>query len=119
MAVIGGGATGVDIAVDAVCLVEQSDFGKGTSSRSTKLAVACSGNSRTTLVTSLPPAQPGGCFQTAVITNFDPLAHLLSAGTHGAPRQHASCSSLAVQSLAYRPFGEQGGPRRESEVDRR
>jgi glycerol-3-phosphate dehydrogenase len=43
MAVIGGGATGVGIAVDAasrgysVCLVEQSDFGKGTSSRSTKL----------------------------------------------------------------------------------
>src|SRR5881628_4212271 len=44
MAVIGGGATGVGVAVDAasrgysVCLVEQSDFGKGTSSRSTKLA---------------------------------------------------------------------------------
>lgn len=43
MAVIGGGATGLGIAVDAasrgyaVCLVEQSDFGKGTSSRSTKL----------------------------------------------------------------------------------
>src|ERR1700687_5769910 len=43
MAVIGGGATGVGIAVDAasrgysVCLVEQCDFGKGTSSRSTKL----------------------------------------------------------------------------------
>jgi len=43
MAVIGGGATGGGIAVDAasrgysVCLVEQSDFGKGTSSRSTKL----------------------------------------------------------------------------------
>src|SRR4051812_5060695 len=43
MAVIGGGATGVGVAVDAasrgysVCLVEQSDFGKGTSSRSTKL----------------------------------------------------------------------------------
>src|SRR5580658_3405447 len=43
MVVIGGGATGVGIAVDgaargyAVCLVEQSDFGKGTSSRSTKL----------------------------------------------------------------------------------
>jgi glycerol-3-phosphate dehydrogenase len=43
MAVIGGGATGVGIAVDAasrgyaVCLVEQSDFGKGASSRSTKL----------------------------------------------------------------------------------
>src|SRR3954453_3838295 len=41
--VIGGGATGVGIAVDAaargyaVCLLEQSDFGKGTSSRSTKL----------------------------------------------------------------------------------
>src|SRR3954465_5495485 len=41
--IIGGGATGVGIAVDAaargysVCLVEQSDFGKGTSSRSTKL----------------------------------------------------------------------------------
>ena len=40
MAVIGGGATGVGIAVDAasrgysVCVVEQSDFGKGTSSRS-------------------------------------------------------------------------------------
>lgn len=43
MAIIGGGATGVGIAVDAasrgydVLLVEQSDFGKGTSSRSTKL----------------------------------------------------------------------------------
>ena len=43
MAVIGGGASGVGIAVDAasrgyaVCLLEQSDFGKGTSSRSTKL----------------------------------------------------------------------------------
>lgn len=41
--VVGGGATGVGIAVDAasrgfsVCLVEQCDFGKGTSSRSTKL----------------------------------------------------------------------------------
>ena len=43
IAIIGGGATGVGIAVDAaargysVALVEQSDFGKGTSSRSTKL----------------------------------------------------------------------------------
>jgi glycerol-3-phosphate dehydrogenase len=42
-AVIGGGSTGVGIAVDAaargydVALFEQSDFGKGTSSRSTKL----------------------------------------------------------------------------------
>src|SRR5450432_3878443 len=41
--VIGGGATGVGCAVDAVSrgldvlLVEQHDFGKGTSSRSTKL----------------------------------------------------------------------------------
>lgn len=41
--VIGGGATGLCIALDAasrglsVCLCEQSDFGKGTSSRSTKL----------------------------------------------------------------------------------
>src|SRR5512135_3702727 len=41
--VIGGGATGVGVALDAasrgyaVCLFEQSDFGKGTSSRSTKL----------------------------------------------------------------------------------
>jgi len=41
--VIGGGATGVGIAVDAAsrgyrtALFEQSDFGKGTSSRSTKL----------------------------------------------------------------------------------
>ncbi|HBJ36053.1 MAG TPA: FAD-dependent oxidoreductase [Planctomycetaceae bacterium] len=41
--VIGGGATGVAIALDAstrgldALLVEQSDFGKGTSSRSTKL----------------------------------------------------------------------------------
>ena len=41
--VIGGGATGIGIAVDAasrgydVLLLEQSDFGKGTSSRSTKL----------------------------------------------------------------------------------
>ena len=43
MLVVGGGATGVGIAVDAasrgydVLLVEQSDYGKGTSSRSTKL----------------------------------------------------------------------------------
>ena len=43
IAVIGGGATGVGIALDAatrgyaVCLLEASDFGKGTSSRSTKL----------------------------------------------------------------------------------
>ncbi len=41
--VIGGGATGVGVAMDAasrgfsVLLLEQSDFGKGTSSRSTKL----------------------------------------------------------------------------------
>jgi glycerol-3-phosphate dehydrogenase len=41
--VIGGGATGVGIAIDAstrgydVLLLERSDFGKGTSSRSTKL----------------------------------------------------------------------------------
>ena len=40
---MGGGATGVGVAVDAaargysVVLLEQSDFGKGTSSRSTKL----------------------------------------------------------------------------------
>ena len=43
LAVIGGGATGLGIAVDAaargysVALFEQSDFAKGTSSRSTKL----------------------------------------------------------------------------------
>jgi len=43
IAVIGGGSTGVGIAVDAatrgysVVLLEQHDFGKGTSSRSTKL----------------------------------------------------------------------------------
>jgi glycerol-3-phosphate dehydrogenase len=43
MAIIGGGATGVGVAVDAaargfdVVLVEAHDFGKGTSSRSTKL----------------------------------------------------------------------------------
>ncbi len=43
IAVIGGGATGAGIAVDAasrghaVVLFEQNDFGKGTSSRSTKL----------------------------------------------------------------------------------
>src|SRR5512143_800859 len=41
--VIGGGATGVGVAIDAaargydVLLLEGSDFGKGTSSRSTKL----------------------------------------------------------------------------------
>ena len=41
--IVGGGATGMGVALDAaergysVCLVEQSDFGKGTSSRSTKL----------------------------------------------------------------------------------
>lgn len=43
MVVVGGGATGVGIALDAaargydVALLEASDFGKGTSSRSTKL----------------------------------------------------------------------------------
>lgn len=43
LAVVGGGATGLGIAVDAASrgydavLLEQSDFGKGTSSRSTKL----------------------------------------------------------------------------------
>jgi glycerol-3-phosphate dehydrogenase len=43
MVVVGGGATGAGVAVDAatrgysVLVVEQSDFGKGTSSRSTKL----------------------------------------------------------------------------------
>ena len=43
MVIIGGGATGVGIAVDAatrgyeVLLLEREDFGKGTSSRSTKL----------------------------------------------------------------------------------
>jgi glycerol-3-phosphate dehydrogenase len=42
--VVGGGATGVGVAIDAasrgydVLLLEQSDYGKGTSSRSTKLA---------------------------------------------------------------------------------
>ncbi|MBS1835548.1 MAG: FAD-dependent oxidoreductase, partial [Acidobacteria bacterium] len=44
MLIVGGGATGVGVALDAasrgydVVLVEQADFGKGTSSRSTKLA---------------------------------------------------------------------------------
>ncbi len=44
MVIVGGGATGAGVAVDAasrgyeVLLLEQSDFGKGTSSRSTKLA---------------------------------------------------------------------------------
>src|SRR5206468_13127422 len=43
IAVVGGGATGVGIAVDAASrgyrtvLLDQSDFGKSTSSRSTKL----------------------------------------------------------------------------------
>jgi glycerol-3-phosphate dehydrogenase len=43
MIVVGGGATGVGVALDAaargyrVLLLEQNDFGKGTSSRSTKL----------------------------------------------------------------------------------
>lgn len=43
MIVVGGGATGVGVAIDAATrgysalLLEQSDFGKGTSSRSTKL----------------------------------------------------------------------------------
>src|SRR5215207_3854500 len=43
MVIIGGGATGMGIAVDAasrgydILLLEQHDFGKGTSSRSTKL----------------------------------------------------------------------------------
>src|ERR1700690_2753839 len=44
MVVVGGGATGAGVAIDGasrgydVLLLEQSDFGKGTSSRSTKLA---------------------------------------------------------------------------------
>jgi glycerol-3-phosphate dehydrogenase len=44
MIIVGGGATGVGVSIDAtargydVLLLEQSDFGKGTSSRSTKLA---------------------------------------------------------------------------------
>src|ERR1700756_1662390 len=43
LAIVGGGATGMGIALDAasrgyqVVLLEQADFGKGTSSRSTKL----------------------------------------------------------------------------------
>src|SRR5262245_65030572 len=43
MVIVGGGATGVGVAVDAaargydVLLLEQHDFGKGTASRSTKL----------------------------------------------------------------------------------
>ncbi len=43
MIIVGGGATGTGVAIDAatrgydVLLLEQSDFGKGTSSRSTKL----------------------------------------------------------------------------------
>ena len=43
MVIVGGGATGVGVALDAaargydVLLLEQADFGKGTSSRSTKL----------------------------------------------------------------------------------
>src|SRR6187431_2830267 len=43
LVVIGGGATGLGIALDAITrgyktlLIEQSDFAKGTSSRSTKL----------------------------------------------------------------------------------
>ena len=43
IAIIGGGATGMGVAVDAaargfsVVLLEAHDFGKGTSSRSTKL----------------------------------------------------------------------------------
>src|SRR5436305_13855112 len=43
LVVVGGGATGVGVAIDAasrgyaVLLLEQHDFGKGTSSRSTKL----------------------------------------------------------------------------------
>src|SRR6476661_436140 len=43
MVIVGGGATGIGVAIDAaargydVLLLEQSDFGKGTSSRSTKL----------------------------------------------------------------------------------
>ena len=46
MLVVGGGDTGVGIAVDAasrgydLLLLEQSDFGKGTSSRRTKLVHA-------------------------------------------------------------------------------
>ncbi|MBO0910300.1 MAG: glycerol-3-phosphate dehydrogenase/oxidase [Acidobacteria bacterium] len=44
LVVVGGGATGAGVAIDAasrgyqVLLLEQNDFGKGTSSRSTKLA---------------------------------------------------------------------------------
>ncbi len=52
MLVVGGGATGIGIAVDAasrgydLLLVEQSDFGKGTSSRSTKLVHGCGSGRR-------------------------------------------------------------------------
>ena len=53
--VIGGGATGVGIAVDAasrgydVLLLEQHDFGKGTSSRSINSCMAvCATSSRAT-----------------------------------------------------------------------
>jgi glycerol-3-phosphate dehydrogenase len=60
--VIGGGATGVGVAVDGaargyrVALLEQHDFGKGTSSRSTKLttrlsnAVCCAKTRRTLFI---------------------------------------------------------------------
>jgi glycerol-3-phosphate dehydrogenase len=43
LVIVGGGATGVGVAIDAASrgyktlLLERSDFGKGTSSRSTKL----------------------------------------------------------------------------------
>jgi glycerol-3-phosphate dehydrogenase len=49
MLIVGGGATGVGVAVDAasrgydVLLFEQSDFGKGTSSRSTKVVINATG----------------------------------------------------------------------------
>jgi glycerol-3-phosphate dehydrogenase len=51
LVIIGGGATGVGIAVDAasrgydVLLLEQHDFGKGTSSRSTKPCTGACGTS--------------------------------------------------------------------------
>ncbi len=65
--IIGGGATGVGCAVDAasrgfdVLLLEQSDFGKGTSSRSTKLVhggvrYLAQGNSSTISLTNESPS---------------------------------------------------------------
>ena len=64
--VIGGGATGAGVAVDAATrgyktlLVEREDFGKGTSSRSTKLVHGGVRRTSCTICRSWCPTMSGG-----------------------------------------------------------